>query len=93
MDKGNFPSDPRGLIFESYNMKGISEPECRSIFLDWALGLDSKFNVIEEIKSYVNHYSSFNPGHPMNKVLLEGLKKTPRRRLRRKNRLKFSTKN
>ena len=93
MDKGNFSSDPRGLIFESYNMEDISEPECRSIFLDWALGLDSKFDAMEEIKSYIKHYASVNPEHPMNNVLSEGLKTNPRRGLRRNNRLKASGKN
>ena len=53
MNKGNFLSDPKGLIFEAYNMEDISEPECRSIFLDWALSLDSKFDPMEEIKSYL----------------------------------------
>ena len=30
--------DPRGLIRESYRIEGITEAECRSIFMDWALG-------------------------------------------------------
>mgnify|MGYP000087492773 CR=1 FL=1 len=29
--------DPKGLIEESYKIDGIVAPECRSIFLDWAL--------------------------------------------------------
>ena len=35
--KGNLDIDPRGMIFESYNIEGISIEECRTIFLDWAL--------------------------------------------------------
>ena len=31
--------DPKNLIREAYRIEGISEPECRSIFLDWALSL------------------------------------------------------
>ena len=83
MKKGNFASDPRGLIFESYNMVQISEPECRSIFLDWALGLEPKYDAIEEIRAYLNYYGSEYSEHPMNKVLQEGLNVKPRRGLRR----------
>ena len=32
------PLDAKGLIREAYRIEGISAPECRSIFLDWALG-------------------------------------------------------
>jgi len=35
--KGNLSIDPRGLIFESYRIDGITIEECRMIFLDWAL--------------------------------------------------------
>ena len=31
--------DPKGLIRESYRIAGIGEPECRAIFLDWAIAL------------------------------------------------------
>ena len=85
MYKGKFLSDPKGLIFESYNIEGIQEAECRSIFLDWALGLDTKFNAIEEISKYVSHYEVKYPDHPMNSVLREGLNVRPRRSLRRGN--------
>ena len=39
MDKGRLEIDPRGLIYESYRIEGIRIEECRSIFLDWAMGL------------------------------------------------------
>ena len=35
------PDDPKGLIREAYRIEGISEPECRSIFMDWALSSQS----------------------------------------------------
>ena len=38
MTKGDL-NDPKGLIYESYRIPDISPPECRSIFLDWALSL------------------------------------------------------
>lgn len=31
--------DPKGLVRESYRIEGISEGECRSILVDWALSL------------------------------------------------------
>ena len=31
--------DPRNLIREAYRIEGITLADCRSIFLDWALGL------------------------------------------------------
>ncbi|MCA2010604.1 hypothetical protein [Pararhodobacter sp. CCB-MM2] len=33
------PDDPKGLIREAYKIEGISEAECRSILIDWALSL------------------------------------------------------
>ena len=33
------PDDPKGLIREAYRIGGISEAECRSILIDWALSL------------------------------------------------------
>ena len=35
--KGNLSIDPRGMIFESYRIDGITIEECRMIFLDWHL--------------------------------------------------------
>ena len=32
-------ADPKGLVRESYAIDGITAPECRSVFLDWALSL------------------------------------------------------
>ena len=93
MNKGNFLSDPKGLIFEAYNIEDISEPECRSIFLDWALSLDSKFDPMKEIRSYLKYYREVTPHHPMNSVLLEGLEVKARRGLRRANKLKFPHRN
>ena len=38
MPKGEHPADPRGLILEAYGMQ-LPPEDCRTIFLDWALGL------------------------------------------------------
>ena len=36
------PNDHKGLILEAYRIEGITLPECRSIFLDWALSLPGR---------------------------------------------------
>lgn len=33
------PDDPKGLVREAYRIDGITEAECRSILIDWALSL------------------------------------------------------
>lgn len=67
------PLDPRGLIKESYCIEGISAPECRSIFLDWALGVSQTKNMHDEIKELLAIYSPTAPDHPMTAVLKDGL--------------------
>lgn len=87
MNKYSISSDPRGVIFEAYRIEGITGPDCRSIFLDWALGLNIDLDPIEEINILYDSYSGDNPNHPMNLVLQEGLKNftsQPKRRLRSK---------
>jgi len=87
MNKYSISSDPRGVIFEAYRIEGITGPDCRSIFLDWALGLNIDLDPIKEIKVLYDAYSADNPNHPMNLVLQEGLKSftsQPKRRLRSK---------
>ena len=87
MDKYSILSDPRGVIFEAYRIEGITGPDCRSIFLDWALGLNADLDPILEINILYGAYSADNPNHPMNLVLQEGLKNLtnlPKRRLRSK---------
>ncbi len=65
--------DPRGLIRESYRISGISGPECRSIFLDWALGAVAGADLKVQIAALLAHYSKAFPDHPMTQVLREGL--------------------
>ncbi len=70
--KGNLSIDPRGLIFEAYRIKGIRPEECRSIFLDWALGIALGQDMQAHIATLLAEYSTANPDHPMTAVLLEG---------------------
>ena len=74
--------DPKGLIFEAYRIETIGKPECRSIFLDWALSLPLDQDTGRSLRILIDRYVARNPGHPMNEVLTEGLSglAAPRRR-------------
>lgn len=80
--KGDHPADPKALIREAYRIEGISEPECRIIFLDWALGLPAGWGPAEAIKAMLTLYGAGAPDHPMTHVLRAGLETgaAPRRR-------------
>lgn len=75
-------TDPKGLIYESYRIEGISIEECRSIFLDWALSIGNEKTPQENIKQLIERFGDENPDHPMTEVLHEGLQSIsqPRRR-------------
>jgi hypothetical protein len=84
MPKGDLPIDPRGLIYEAYRME-IGPAECRSIFLDWAIGVDGGAGAAE-IAQLLDRYGAAQPDHPMTAVLREGLERpapAPGRRGRR----------
>ena len=80
--------DPRGLIRESYNIDGIHEGECRTIFLDWALFDDHEVPQKARIEVLLAHYGALHPDHPMTGILREALTETdrPRRRGGRRGR-------
>jgi hypothetical protein len=75
-------ADPKGLIRESYVIEGITAGECRSILLDWALGLPAGRDVSAALPVLLAHYAPQNADHPMNAVLSAGLEQAtpPRRR-------------
>ena len=64
--------DPKGLIAESYRIEGISAPECRSIFLDWALSLPVDADTDAAIRALLARGDG-PEGHPMTQVLRDGL--------------------
>ena len=78
------PMDPRGLIRDSYRIEGIGPAECRSVFLDWAMGLPPGTDADTARQGLLARYEADHPDHPMTAVLAEGAgdtaPKAPRRR-------------
>ncbi len=74
--------DPKGLIEDSFRISGISEAECRSIFLDWALSLPAGWDARIVLAPLIEKYEADNCEHPMIKIMREGLLhiQSPRRR-------------
>ena len=66
-------ADPKGLVRESYRIEGISGPECRSIFIDWALSLKPGVDSAEALRVVIAEYGIALPDHPMTAVLTEAL--------------------
>lgn len=76
--RAQHPDDPKGLIREAYRIEGITAPECRSIFLDWALSVPSDVDQQDLIKSLLGrHVSDETEAHPMTAVLRQGLAAAP----------------
>ena len=75
-------ADPKGLVRESYAIEGITAPECRSIFMDWALSLANGADVGPPLGVLIAHYGALWPDHPMTQVLREGAAPAPEPRRR-----------
>ena len=82
MKRPNYSIDPRNLIFESYRMDGVGEAECRSIFLDWAIGVPMDEDSTDHVQRLLTLYGPDHPDHPMTHVLRAALNPTnaPKRR-------------
>jgi len=77
----NDPDDPKGLIREAYRIDGITDAECRSILIDWALSLSPMADAHTALARLSLRYVAANPGHPMNPLLAEAAPTpTPTRR-------------
>ena len=74
--------DPRNLIREAYRIEGITQADCRSIFLDWALGLKEGQDSRDGAKALLTHYADQPDNHPMTGVLKAALEKADRPRRR-----------
>ena len=71
MKKGAHPADPRGLILEAYNIEGVSEKDCRTIFFDWVLGAPAESDMASLMSELAEYYAEMNPEHPMSALLNE----------------------
>ncbi|WP_299075973.1 hypothetical protein [uncultured Ruegeria sp.] len=82
MARSTDPNDPKGLIREAYRIDGIALPECRSIFLDWALSLPDNLDQKQALTDLHAAYYAQDSEHPMTQVLAEGLQtaQAPKRR-------------
>lgn len=63
------PHDPTGLIREVYRIEGIDAGQCRSIFLDWALGLPPGTDPQPQVRALLAKYADQPADHPMTEVL------------------------
>lgn len=68
--------DPKGLIRESYRIEGITSGECRSIFLDWALGVPVAVDPKDHVRFLLGTYGEA-ADHPMTATLKEALNTAP----------------
>ena len=73
MPRQTDPNDPKGLIRESYRIEGIGAPECRSIFLDWAISVPVGEDACGRIRALLESYGTDHPDHPMTTVLRDAL--------------------
>ncbi len=80
--KGRLAIDPKGLIYEAYRIDGISEAECRTIFLDWAINVPPGRELSECAKELYDEYGTRNACHPMTRIISDGTREAepPRRR-------------
>jgi len=66
------PDDPKGLIRESFRIEGITDAECRSILVDWALSLPlSADQAGAAARLAARAAAQADPSHPM-RLLLAG---------------------
>ena len=69
--------DPKGLIRESYRIEGITPPECKTIFFDWAVQVPQAADPAAHIAFCIAHYGAEQPDHPMTAVLQAALAPAP----------------
>lgn len=63
------PDDPKGLVRESFRIEGISDAECRSILVDWALSLPVDTDQRGAAERLAARHGPAD--HPMSRLLAE----------------------
>ncbi len=76
------PRDPKGLIREAYRIDDITVAECRTIFLDWALGVPADADTQELVQKLLVQYADQPTDHPMTQTLVAALQDRPAPRRR-----------
>ena len=74
--------DRTKVIREAYRIEGIGLEDCRSIFLEWLLGLPNDLDATEAAQALLTHHAEQPIDHPMTVVLSEAVqgRATARRR-------------
>ncbi len=65
--------DPKGLIRESFRIEGITEAECRSILIDWALSLPPGREERAALARLAARHAVDQPAHPMARLIAQAL--------------------
>lgn len=65
--------DRTKVIREAYRIEGIGLEDCRSIFLEWLLGLPDGLNGNEAAQVLLTHHADQPTDHPMTIVLREAV--------------------
>ena len=76
------PDDPKGLIRESYRIDGITDGECRSILVDWALSLEVAADPRAAMARLLVRHGDAT-AHPMTRLMREAVEAPPARPARR----------
>lgn len=76
------PLDPANVIREAYRIEGIDAGSCRTIFLDWALGLPDGADQKAAVQTLLAHHADEAAHHPMTVTLTQALAAAPRARRR-----------
>ena len=63
--------DPRNLIGDALSMPDLSVAECRSIFFDWAFGLDEPADAPGAARALLKFHGTAAHDHPMLRLLTE----------------------
>ncbi len=71
-------ADPRGLFRDGFAMENLSDSECRTIFLEWAMTLRDDVDMVHSLGVLHAHYQSEYSEHYLFKLITEGLQ-GPRR--------------
>ncbi len=76
-DHDSSDPDPRGLMADAYAMPDLDEAQCRSIFLDWLLGLPDGEDTQRAIRFVAARHADAAPDHPMTRLLRAGGESPP----------------